>query len=193
MKRIFFIFLFAFSLVSTQAQSFKLGLKLGTNITGLSGLSFKDGFNFGYHVGAFSEIMFSEKFGFQPELLLSENNLRTASQFSNLYTQALPNITRIKLQYISVPVLVNYKPIKLLTLQFGPQFGILRDQTVSITTNAGNAFKKGDLSMLAGAQVNLPIGRVYARYMIGLSNINDIDNRDKWTNTGLQLGIGFTL
>ncbi len=176
-----------------QAQGFKLGFKVGANISGLTGLAFKDGFNFGYHVGAFSEIMFSEKFGFQPELLLSENNLRTASQFSGLYNQALPNITRIKLQYITIPVLLNYKPAKILSLQVGPQFGILRDQTVSITTNAGNAFKNGDLGMVAGAQLNLPIGRVYGRYCIGLTNINDIDNRDKWTNTGLQLGIGFTL
>lgn len=193
MKRLLFFFLLLFSLSNSNAQSFKLGIKGGSNISGLSGLSFKDGYNFGYHVGAFSEIMFSEKFGFQPELLLSEINVRPGAQFSSLYSQALSNITQIKLQYITVPVLLNYKPAKILSVQVGPQFGILRDQTVSITTNAGNAFKRGDLSMLAGFQLNLPIGRIYGRYMVGLSNINDIDNRDKWTNTGLQLGIGFGL
>jgi hypothetical protein len=28
---------------------------------------------------------------------------------------------------------------------------------------------------------------------VGLNNINDIDNRDKWKNQSIQLGVGFTL
>ncbi|MEY3432296.1 MAG: hypothetical protein RL131_232, partial [Bacteroidota bacterium] len=58
-----------FFLSATYAQGFKIGAKLGSNITGLTGLQFKNGFEYGYHVGLFSEISLSKSIGFQPELL----------------------------------------------------------------------------------------------------------------------------
>jgi hypothetical protein len=35
--------------------------------------------------------------------------------------------------------------------------------------------------------------RVYARYNIGLTNINNIDDRDKWTSQQIQVGLGLKL
>jgi hypothetical protein len=188
MKHTIIAILMSILLVNVQGQGLKVGLKGGANISGLSGLAFKDGFQFGYHAGLFVELMVTEKFGIQPEFLFSETNLRVASAFSSLYTNFLPNITDVKLKYISIPVLLNFKPIKLVTLQAGPQFGILRDNTRSITTNATEAFKKGDLAVVAGVQLNLPIVRLYGRYVAGITNINEIDNSDTWRNAGLQLG-----
>lgn len=193
MKRILILSLFSFFLINVHAQGLKVGLKTGANISGLSGLAFEDGFQFGYHAGLFAELMVSEKFGIQPEFLFSETNLRGSSSISSLYTNILPGLTDIKLRYMTIPVLLNVKPIKLLTLQAGPQFGILRDNTTSITTNASQAFKKGDLAVVAGVQLNLPIVRVYGRYVAGITNINEINETDTWKNAGFQLGaaIGF--
>ncbi len=188
MKSTIIAFLMSMLLVNANAQGLKVGLKAGANISGLSGLAFEDGFQFGYHAGLFAELMVTEKFGIQPEFLFSETNLRGGSSFSSLYNNILPNITDVKLKYISIPVLLNFKPIKLVTLQAGPQFGILRDRTTSITTNATEAFKKGDLAVVAGVQLNLPIVRVYGRYVAGVTNINEINNTDTWRNAGLQLG-----
>ena len=176
-----------------HAQGFKLGLKAGANISGMSGLSFKDGFKFGYHAGVVSEIMVTKKIGIQPEFLFSENSLRTGNEFSNIYTQALPNISNIKLTYLAIPLLFNYKPIKLISVQVGPQFGILLNQTKSLASNTGEAFKGRDFSMVSGLQINLPIVRVYGRYAIGLSNLNDIDNQDKWKSNVLQVGVVLAL
>jgi hypothetical protein len=53
--------------------------------------------------------------------------------------------------------------------------------------NGGDAFRRGDLSMLAGAELQIMKLRITGRYAIGLSNINDIDNQDKWTTRGFQV------
>jgi hypothetical protein len=193
MKRGILAALFFLLVGATYSQGFKLGVKAGANITGMSGLSFKEGFEFGYHAGALAEIMFTKKIGIQPEFLFSENRLRAGNEFSNIYSQALPNITNIKLTYLAIPILFNYKPIKLISFQMGPQFGILINQTNSLANNAGEAFKGRDLSLLTGLQINLPIVRFYGRYAIGLSNLNDIDNQDKWKSTGLQVGVVLAL
>jgi hypothetical protein len=47
--------------------------------------------------------------------------------------------------------------------------------------------------MVAGAQLNILMLRVYARYNIGLTNINNIDDRDKWTSQQIQVGLGLKL
>lgn len=193
MKKIILLFLLFLTLNSVYSQGFKLGVKVGANISGMSGLSFRDGFKFGYHGGLVSEIMFSKKIGIQPELLFSENSLRAGTQFSSLYTQALPNITNIKLKYLAIPILLNYKPISLISLQVGPQFGILIDQTRSLINNAGEAFKSRDFSILTGVQINLPIVRLYGRYALGVTNLNDIDNSDRWKSSVLQMGVVLAL
>lgn len=196
MKRILFYFLLSTTLsaplFNVQAQGLKIGLKAGANIAGLSGLAFKDGFQFGNHAGVFAELMFSEKFGIQPEFMFSQTNLTASNEFSTIYSNIVPNLTDIKLRYMAIPLLLNFKLTKLLTLQAGPQFGILRDNTTSITTNAGEAFKRGDLAFVAGAQLNLPIVRVYGRYVAGLTDINQIRETDTWRNAGLQLGLAIS-
>jgi hypothetical protein len=80
-----------------------------------------------------------------------------------------------------------------LTLNAGPQFGILLQQDKSLLQNGRDAFKSGDLSMVAGAQLNILMLRVYGRYNIGLTNINNIDDRDKWTSQQIQIGLGLKL
>ena len=89
--------------------------------------------------------------------------------------------------------MLTYRPAKILSLEAGPQFGILLDHSKDLLQNGEDAFKKGDLAMLAGAQLNLGGVKIGGRYQIGLANINDIDNKDKWTNQGWQLYVGFRL
>jgi len=178
-----------------NAQGFKIGGKVGANVTGLTGLQFDQGFNFGYHAGGFAEIMLSKKFGIQPEVLWSQTSITPASSFDALRPD-LASLTTIKLNYINIPVLLTIKPVKLISFQVGPQFGILRDKNQSFTGNAASAFKSGDLSLLGGVQLNLLSLRVYGRYAIGLSDINDIQNvatSEKWKSKTLQIGVGLAL
>jgi hypothetical protein len=194
MKKLLFLAFSSLLLNSIQAQGIKLGVKVGANLSDVSGVNFKDGFKFGYHAGFFSELMLTKKFGIQPEILFNETNLRVGDSLGSLYNGiSITDIAKVKLQYISIPILLDYKPIPFLTLQAGPQFGILMNQTKPLSANAKEAFKKGDLSLLLGAQLNVFKFRVYARYAVGLADINDFDNKEKWNSQTVQLGLGLAL
>lgn len=183
------------SLITTASFSqFRLGVKAGSNLSKVSGKSFSEEFDLGYQLGAFSEIDFG-RFGIQPEVLFSQINTKRSSGFNAIY-DSLANRNsgdKINLKYLSIPLLLRYNLSKVVTLNLGPSFSVLIDDNENMLRNGENAFKKGDLSMVGGLALNLKAFRVYGRYNIGLSNINDIDNQDKWKSEQLQLGIGLKL
>ena len=127
----------------------------------------------------------------QPEVLFNQVNVDTSSNFSTVYK--FNKVDKVKLKYLSIPILLNYKPVKYLTLQAGPQFGILMNKSNTLVENGRNAFKGGDFSMLGGVQVNISHLKIYGRYAVGLNNLNDIDDKEKWKSQSIQLGVGFTL
>ena len=188
--------LFAALFVTSACMAqFHIGIKGGANITKIEGQSFKNEFKYGYHVGGFAEIGLGEKFGLQPEVLFNQYSTSIDSNYKHIYQNVFnSDQSSVKLNYLSIPILLNYKLIgNFLSLQAGPQFSVLMNQDKSLLQNGGDAFKKGDFSMLAGAQVKLSAIRISARYAIGLSNINDIDNKDQWKSQGFQLSLGLAL
>jgi hypothetical protein len=175
------------------AQGFHAGIKGGANVDKIAGKSFEEEFRHGYNLGAFAEINFNKKWGIQPEVLWNQTNTRTSSDFNEIYPHGISDVQNVKLNYLSIPILLTYRPIKPLSLMAGPQVGILIDQDRTLLQNGGDAFKKGDFSMVAGAQLNIAAFKVGARYQVGLNNINDIDNKDKWKSQGFQAYVGFRL
>ena len=194
MKKLFLsITAFIITFSTLQAQGFKFGVKLGANLNKLTGQSFKDGYDLGYHVGAFTEIGLTKNFGIQPELLFNQVNTKRASGFNEIYSQSNLNPSNIDLKYLSIPILLRYNVGPFLSLNLGPQFGILIDDKENLRDNGAAAFKKGDLSAVAGATLNISKFRIYGRYNIGLNNLNDIDNKDQWKSQQVQLGFGVAL
>lgn len=184
---------FIFIASSASAQGIKLAIHAGANMSKLDGKSFKDEYQLGYHLGVAPEIMFSSKWGIQPEVMFSQTNTTTSTQFDDMYKVSLNELKDVKLNYLSIPLMLSYRPFSFFTLQAGPQFSILMSKQNTLLENGGDAFKKGDFSMVGGAQINILKLRVYGRYGIGLSNINDIDNRDNWKSQTVQLGVGIAL
>ena len=184
--------LFAFANV-TNAQTLNFGGKAGANLTKVTGKAFKEEFDLGYHLGAFAEIGLNNKWAIQPEVLWNQINTKRASTTDQVINGWQQNSGDIKLQYLSIPILLNYKVAPLLTLNLGPQFGILMDQDKTLWNNGQEAFKSGDFSLVGGATINVKMLRVYGRYNIGLSDIKDVDNQDKWKSQTLQLGVGIRL
>lgn len=184
---------FIFIASSASAQGIKLAIHAGANMGKLDGKSFKDEYQLGYHLGVAPEIMFSSKWGIQPEVMFSQTNTTTSTQFDDMYKVSLNELKDVKLNYLSIPLMLSYRPFSFFTLQAGPQFSILMSKQNTLLENGGDAFKKGDFSMVGGAQINILKLRVYGRYGIGLSNINDIDNRDNWKSQTVQLGVGIAL
>jgi hypothetical protein len=64
------------------------------------------------------------------------------------------------------------------------------NSTQSLVQNGTDAFKKGDLSLLGGVQIHLSAFRIYGRYGVGLSNLNDITSTQNWKSQMIQLGLG---
>lgn len=186
----------AFTAISQVASAqLDLGAKIGLNLTKIDGSAFSDQFKYGYHAGGFVAIPLGKKFGFQPEVLYNQNSLRVDTSFTNAASGIFQGgITSVKLNYLSIPVLINYKLVgKFITLQLGPQFGILLDQNRTFLQNGGNAFKGGDLSLLGGVQIKLGPLRVNGRYVIGLNDISDVTNSSQWKSRGYQVSAGIAL
>jgi hypothetical protein len=196
MKTKLFLPLVAALLVSqVMMAQFHIGVKGGANVSKIDGKSFKDEFRYGYHLGGFAEIGFpGTKIGIQPEVLFNQYSTRLDSNYKELYENVFNSGQNIKLNYITIPILLNYKLLgNFLSLQAGPQFGILIDNSKTLLQNGGEAFKKGDFSLVGGVQVKLAQLRIQGRYNVGLNNISDIDNQDRWKNQGFQVSVGLAL
>lgn len=179
------ITLFIFSASYSQ---FHIGIKGGASINKITGKSFKNDFTYGYHLGGYASIGLGGKLSLQPEVLFNQFKTDTSSNFSSVYH--FNKINGIKLNYLSIPVLLNYNVAKMLAIQAGPQFGILLDKDKSLLKNGQEAFKTGNFSMIGGVQLKVLNFRIYGRYVVGLYDISDIGNADKWKSQSIQLGLG---
>jgi hypothetical protein len=187
--------LFSFAILlfissSVFSQGFSLGIKGGANLGKISGHAFKDEFTLGYHVGGFATINFG-KFGIQPEVLFNQTNVDTSSEFSDVYQ--FNHIKNIKLNSLSIPIMLNYNLNKFISLQAGPQFGILLDQDKTLLQNGKDAFKSGNFALAGGVQLNLLKFRVYGRFVGGLTNLDNVGDKETWKTQTIQLGVGIGL
>ena len=159
------------------------------------GQSFNNGFTYGYHLGGFAEIDFAKKIGIQPELIWNQTSTTYTSGFATLYPTLVNAGTNqnVTLNYLSIPILLRYNVGSMVTLLAGPQFSILMNKNQNLLQNGQQAFSTGDFAMVGGLQFNLKSLRLYGRYNAGMKNINQIDQRDKWTNQQIQFGIGIKL
>jgi hypothetical protein len=178
---------------SASAQGLKLAIHAGANMGKLDGKSFEDEYQLGYHLGIAPEIMFSPKWGVQPEVMFSQTNTKTSTEFEDIYKISSNELKDVKLNYLSIPLLLSYRPVPFFTLQAGPQFSVLMNKQKKLLENGRDAFSNGDFAMVGGAQINILKLRIYGRYGIGLSNINDIDNQDQWKSQTIQVGVGLAL
>ncbi len=179
-----------------KERFFRLGLKAGANINKISGQSYKQGFNFNYQAGAFLQFNITSRFGIQPEISLVQG----ASQFSNDPNDIYDDIfldgsqKKAKLTFIEVPVLlnVNIGPTRRVKLQVGPSYSALIKQTVDSLVQGGTVYKNGDFGAIGGLWIQLPLVNFGARYKIGFSNLNAIDDQQTWKSQAIQVFVGIT-
>ena len=175
---------------------FRFGAKGGVNINKISGQSYKDGFNFNFQAGVFLQFNFSNRFGLQPEV----NFVQTSSEFSDDVSVIYDDIFRdggqknAKLNFLEVPLLlnVNVGNSKRVKLQIGPAYGGLLKQTVDSLKSNGNIYKNGEWSAIGGLWIQIPFVNLGARYKIGLTDLNAIDNRQSWKSQAIQVFVGVT-
>lgn len=196
-----------------SAQEFGLGAKAGVNFANIGGDDYDGKSKTGFHVGLVAEFMLTDRFGIQPEVLYSTQGTKieeSGTEFGMSYNiEAKQN-----LDYINVPVLVKYYFTDALSLEFGPQIGFLvkgeQDYTMSFDgeTESGKEdikeyVKSTDFGLAAGLGYKFNGGLfVNARYVLGLSNINDenqeiddildeFSSASKIKNNVFQISLGF--
>jgi hypothetical protein len=166
---------FALKAATAQRTETHFGLKGGVNVANLKIQNAGDGDGrIGFHVGGLAHIHITKKFALQPELMFSAQGRRETINGIKYKTN---------LSYINVPVLGQYMAGGGLRLQTGPQLGLLVDAETGVGDNMEGIrddYKKLDVSWVLGASYLIP-GSGFGfdgRYNLGLSNINDLSNRE---------------
>jgi hypothetical protein len=176
---------------------FRIGAKGGVNINKITGKSYKEGFNYNFQAGVFLQFNFSNRFGLQPEV----NFVQTSAEFSNDANDIYYDLflggsqKKSKLNFLEVPLLLNINvgESKRVKLQLGPAYGGLLKQTVdSLKSNANNIYKNGEWAAIGGLWIQIPFVNMGARYKLGLTELNDIDNRQSWKSQSIQVFVGVT-
>jgi hypothetical protein len=196
--------------VMGQTDKVKTGVKAGLNISDLTvdegelNSSGKTGFTAGIMV----EIPMAKNFSLQPELLYSQQG--TKITFSDEEVTNSHYKSTIELNYLNIPVMLKYYLIKGLSIQAGPQIGILLKANNKYQDNFlgyedQGSFNLKEYSSGIDTSVNFGLGyqlknKFYTdvRYNISYSNVfkdgdanHFIDNNMK--NKVFQITLGYFL
>ena len=138
----------------------------------------------GFNLGLLGHIHVAKHLALQPEIQYSAQGAKYSDNNGD---------NKINLNYINVPVLLQYMWDNGFRLQAGPQAGILVSAKSDINDNKvdiKNNYKPLDLGLSFGASYIHPstgVG-IDARYNLGLSNINE-NTASKSTNRGVQVSL----
>lgn len=181
----------------TIKPTYHIGIKGGANMFQVGGSPFASGFQPGFDAGVFGEINLTPQWGFQPEILYSQTGFKTGNGFSVNYPDGVNNY-KGNLSYLSIPILITYTPVKLLSLQVGPQYSILLNNDKGLVQGTTTAFKNGNFSFVFGAQANVKRLKAGLRYVVGLTDLNGMskgytNTMSTWSSSGFQAYIGFRL
>jgi hypothetical protein len=170
-----------------REEGFKFGLKGGLNVSNVMSTDIEDNaIRTSIHIGAATEFVISDKFSIQPELLFSGQG----------YSDQTPgNYSRLKLNYINLPVLAKYYVAERLSVEIGPQLGVLvsgKERTNDSNDSVSN-LSTIDFGLNAGLGYEFTSGVFFqGRYNLGLNNINTSSDADakKFTNSVFSLSVG---
>jgi hypothetical protein len=206
MKKVLLIAAVAvFGISNVNAQEVSFGVKAGTNFSTITGDDTDElKTRVGFHVGGVAEIMFNEKIGLQPELLFSSVGSKYKETYEYMgYDIKATSVT--VLNYLTLPIMGKYFVADGVSLEFGPQLGILLSANQDYKVTGGDESESGDEDIkdyVTPLDFGLNIGAGYkfdnglnfaARYYFGLSNINDFEGSDDYNNhnAGFQVSVGY--
>ena len=192
MKKNLFILLVLMSVQVFGQQKFGLGIKIGQNFSTVDNV-FVDHNSASYHAGVTTSIGINSKFSIALDAVLSQTKLETSISATDFIAHPSFKPETYHLNYLSIPLLLQFHPVKNFTIQAGPQYSILMDQKKDGPELAIVAFSSGEFSMVGGAKVDLGGFFIYGRYAIGLNNISDLKNQESWKTKQWQLGVGLNL
>ena len=166
-----------------NAQGVGIGIKGGANFANQDIKDVNSESITSYHIGAYINLNLSEKFGITPEFLFSAQGSST-------------DIGKVNTDYLSIPVMLRWKPISLISLQAGPQFGILTKAKIENVGDVKDQLQSNDFGIAVGAGVHLPLGiNGGVRYIWGFTDIAEGSSLDlgEAKNRNFQIYVGWTI
>ena len=169
---------------TVNAQNINIGTKIGLNsysISNDSGPSYDS--KIGMHAGILGHIHLDGtdgQFALQPELVYSMQG----GKFGN---------TNFNLDYLNIPIILQYMFDNGFRIQAGPQLGLLvraKAEGSNVSADIKDDFKTLDLGLSFGVSyVHVPSSfGIDARYNLGLSDITE-SSEVQSTSRGLQIGV----
>lgn len=179
------------TMLTVQAQNVKFGVKGGLNISKLTNT---DGSKTlaGFNAGGLVNFELDKSWAIQPEVLYSTQGTKFEhSAFWGL----ISNSGTTKLNYVNIPVMVQYSIVPEFYLEAGPQLGILTAAKVksgSVTLDVKDQMKSVDFGLGFGFGYKFDMGLgISGRYNFGLTNVYDSDKVDS-KNSVAQIGVFYT-
>ena len=156
------------------------GLKVGANYSNVydsDNQDFVADAKIGFAAGGFVAIPFGKFIGIQPEIMYSQKGFKS----TGTYLGSTYSMTRTT-DFIDVPLLFAVKPIKEVTVLFGPQFSYLmkqKDEFTGGTINStqqqdfdNNNIRKNIMGLTGGADLN------FGNLVVGLRAAWDIKENE---------------
>lgn len=168
---------------NAQSKKFSFGPKIGLNISTITD-SHAESWRTGANVGMFAEYHKNDFIGFQGELMFSMMGANYG------------NSNKIRLNYISIPLLVKLYIWDNFSLDLGPQIGFkVYDKIKMVDSEFSNSdmFHPVELSFVVGIGYEFDMGLTAAfRYIPGLTNALNSDYTDHNSKNQLfQLSLGW--
>ncbi|PKG42755.1 porin family protein [Psychroflexus sp. MES1-P1E] len=183
MKRILLLSTIAILGLSNSmiAQNVDFGLKTGLNISNFTGGDVGENSLFGFHVGGFAEFKLNKKISLQPELLYSTQG------------SEVQNSLKIKVDYLTIPLMVKYYLSEKFSVEAGPQASFLLNDKAefddSSIPDADIDASSFDFGLNAGLGYNFN-SNLFAqvRYNYGITTVGE--NPDV-KNSVFQMSLGY--
>jgi hypothetical protein len=179
------ILLVTFISINLSAQTY-FGFKVGANFANFVGDVENNAIKPSFHVGGVAEIQITDVFSVQPEILFSMQG----------YQDKDDSLIKYNYHYVNVPLMVKYFVGENVSIDAGPQVGLLLyskrsngHEDLDDLKDASNSF---DYGMNLGASYEMNNGIfMSARYYYGLANVLNTDDNLKANNTVIQISLGY--
>lgn len=181
--KIFILYVLFFNTVAVFGQKTQIGFRAGLNFSTIKTPEQPNPYqlNPGFNGGVLINVPMNKGFAVQPEVLYSTQGTAFKDGEGK----------KINFGYLNVPVLFQFIVGKGFRFETGPQPGIMLSAKSKYGSSAGDIgyrFKDLDIAWVAGAEylIDKSVG-VYARYNLGLKNINTLNNGEI-KNRVIQVG-----
>ncbi|RPE12120.1 PorT family protein [Chitinophaga lutea] len=170
------------------AQDISFGAKGGLNIADVTNVSNSNA-RASIYLGAFAKIQLTENWAAQPELVYSGQGYKADPPIISDFTVAL--------NYINLPVMLQYHLIPEFHLEAGPQIGFLvaaKAKNDGNSVNLKDDYKGMDFGLGFGLGYTFDMGLgIGARYNFGLTDIYDGNSDERYKNSVAQFGVHYII